>query len=329
MADEQVEVAAPGPISRDALISQLDGLDEDAPAEAAPAETDEDEGADAEEVEAAGDVSDADAEDDSEESDEESDEEKPDDPKTQKGLDAVRRAEKRYREQMAADRAEFAREQAKHADRIARLDEYESLAKRAKYDPIPVLKALGLTEDDFEMAAHAIFAESKAGAADPARKASAAVRLREREKEDKLTAAEKRMEALEAKMEADKLERENAAHAERYIGEINAAAKTKFPLVAHMMTATPEDIADGLSAAFDRLKAKTGQEPKPSEVVAEMDRKERARLKAIGIDPDVVIKSKPIAAKKAVKVNGAPRSANSGAPKTRDEILAELDQLDA
>jgi len=324
VASEQVETASPAPLGRDEILAQLDAQpSDDAPVETVEAAV-EDEEAEPVEAEADGESVEED------EADEDSDEEDApaEDPKTQKGLDAVRRAEKRHREQMASDRAEFAREQSKHAERIAKLDEYEDAAKRVKYDPGSLLKKLGVAEDDYELIAHAIYAESKAGAADPARKAAAAARLRDREKEDKLTATEKRMADLEAKIEADKVARADQAEAERYIGEVNATAKTKFPLIAHMMANAPDDVGDGLSAAFDRLKAKTGKPPAPAQVVAEMDRKERARLKAIGVDPDAIVKAKPItAAKPAAKVNGIAKPANVNAPKSRDEILAELESL--
>lgn len=328
MASEHVETAAPAPLGRDAIVSQLNSLGDPAEVEADPDEPAEAE-SEAEPVEAAADGESVEEDDTDEDESDPDDEEKIDDPKAQKGLDAVRRAEKRHREQMATDRAEFARDREKHAERIAKLDEYEDAAKRVKYDPGSLLKKLGVSEDDYELIAHAIYAESKAGAADPQRKAAAAVRLREREKEDKLTATEKRMADLEAKIEADKTARADQAEAERYIGEVNATAKGKFPLIAHMMTAAPEDVGDGLSAAFDRLKAKTGKAPAPAQVVAEMDRKERVRLKALGVDPDALIGKKAIATtvKAAAKVNGHAKAANTNAPKSREEILAELDAL--
>ncbi len=324
---ETVESPAPASLGRDAILAQLDAAEtkEAAPVKGEVAEVEADE--EAAPVEAAAD-GDSVEEDDADE-DDSADDETNADPKVQKGLDAVRRAETRHRAQMERDRAEFAAEKAKHTERVAKLDEYEDAAKRVKYDPAALLKKLGVVEDDFEMIAHAIYAESKAGSVDPNRKAAAAQRLRDREKDDKYTAIERKQAELEKRIEADKAERESAAHADRYIGEINTAAKAKFPLVAHMMTAAPEDVSDGLQAAFERLQAKTGKTPKPAEVVAEMDRKERARLKALGVDADALLGTKATIAtvKAAAKVNGTAKAANSNVPKTRAEILAELESL--
>ncbi len=322
MPPEQVETAAPVALGREAILAALDEAPEEtaAPVEAVVADEADEE---VESVEAAAEDDETKDEDD----DADDEDEKPVDPKAAKGLDVVRRAEKRHREQMTADRAEFAREQAKHAEALTKVADYEAAAKRIAYDPIALLKKLNVPESAYDVIAHAIFAESETGKKDPARAAQAALRLRDREKEDKLTATEKRIEAMEAKLEADKLERVQAAETERYIGEINTAAKAKFPLVAHLMTANPDDVGDGLGAAFDRLKAKNNKDPKPAEVVAEYDRKERARLKAIGVDPDALVGKKATIAtvKAAAKVNGHAKPANQNAPMTREQILAELE----
>ncbi len=320
MPPDQVESQASAPLGRDAILAQLDAVEtvEPAPIEEAATEVEADD--EAAPVEAA-----ADGDSVEEDEDDEEDPAESTDPKTAKGLDAVRRAETRHRAQMERDRAEFTAEKAKHAEALAKVSEYEALAKRAKYDPIPVLKALGIAEEDFDMIAHAVYAESKTGKADPARAAQAAARLRDREKEDKYTALERRQAELETKIEADKTAREEAAHADRYIGEVNATA-AKFPLVAHIMKAAPDDVSDALEAAFNRLQTKTGKTPKPAEVVAEMDRKERARLKAIGVDPDALTGTKPLAAgaKPAAKINGTAKAAPANRPMTKDEILASI-----
>ncbi len=99
-----------------------------------------------------------------------------------------------------------------------------------------------------------------------------------------------------------------------------------------MLKVDADDASDAFGAAFDRL-AKDGKQPTAAQVVAEVDRKERARFKRLGIDPDAALK---LPAKKAAngnattKTNGAPmKVANQNAPKSREEILAELDRLDA
>jgi hypothetical protein len=331
--DEQVatqETAAPP--SRDAILAQLEALsDEVKPAaDAVPVEDDTSE--EDTDVEAASDEVDGEADTDLADEDEDKEPESKD-AETQKRLDTVRRAEKRSRDVLAKDRADFDAERAKWAEKVAKVDEYEQAAKRAKYDPATVLRKLGVADDDFELIAQTLYAESKAGAADPKRKEQAARLLREREKEDKLSATEKRMADLEAKLEAQKQEQVAVAEASRFIEQVNTTAKVKFPLAHHLLTADPEDSSDGMVAAYDRLAKTADKAPTAAQVVAEFDRSARARLKKLGVDVDALVKTKPGAAVPTKKtVNGksvaAPTNTN-GTPKTRAQILAELDALAA
>jgi hypothetical protein len=332
VASEQVEgTNGTATISPADLRSQILAGIPDEPAPVKAAEPEEEPAAEVEtEVEASEDEEDEAAPEEAEDSDEDTDEdgevvEAAADPKAAKGLDAVRKAEKRHREKMDADRAEFAAERQKHAAAIEKVAEFEAAAKRVKYDPAAVLKLLGVTEDDFELAAHAIYAESKAGAADPKRKEVAAQRLRDREKDDKLTATEKRMADLEAKLEKQAQEVTQREEAARYVQQVNSAAQAS-PLVAKMMELDPQEATEGLSNAYDRLRKASGKEPTPAAIVAEMDRKERTRLKKLGIDPDTIAKAAPKAAKPGAKPVAKPAATNgkSTAMSEKERILAEL-----
>jgi hypothetical protein len=329
VAGESVEAVVPSaPLSasdlREQILAKLDEPAEEA--ESKTAEVDEDaeeaESEEAETVEAASDDDDDSDEESTDEDDDDSDEEVAKDPKAQKGLDAVRRAEKRHREKMDADRAEFTAEKAKHAEALGKIAEFEQLARRAKYDPGAVLRALGLADDDFAAVAQAIYAESKEGAAEPARKAAATKLLREREQSDKLSATEKRLQEIEQRIEAKERQAAEAREVEQFVSEVTSAAKAKHPLAAHFLAKDPEAANDGIVAAYARL-AKDGKTPKPADVVAEFDRTQRVRLKRLGIDPATLVKATPANGNKAkpvvpAKVNGTTK------PKTRDEILAEL-----
>jgi hypothetical protein len=328
VAGESVEAVVPSaPLSasdlREQILAKLDEPTEEAESETAKVDedTEESESEETEEtVEAAPD--DDDSEEESTDEDDDEDEEKAADPKTQKGLDAVRRAEKRHREKMDEDRREFAAEKAKHSEAVAKVAEFEQLARRAKYDPGAVLRALGLADDDFAAVAQAIYAESKEGAAEPARKAAATKLLREREQSDKLSATEKRLQEIEQRIETKERQAAEAREVEQFVSEVTSAAKAKHPLAAHFLAKDPEAANDGIVAAYSRL-AKDGRTPKPAEVVAEFDRTQRVRLKRLGIDPATLVKAAPANGNKAkavvpAKVNGTSK------PKTRDEILAEL-----
>ncbi len=258
------------------------------------------------------------------------------DPETQKRLDAVRRAEKRMRGAAERRDLDFQAERAKWQTQVDRVAEIDRLSARMKYDPIPALRALGVTDEDLVSIAQAAYAESPEGQKDPARKAQAQARLKEREREEKMSASEKRLADLEAKLESQKAEAASAAEAQRYITEINTAAATKYPLTAHMLKIDASETTDSLVAIYNRLGQAKGKAPKAAEVVAEFDRRERARLTKLGIDPAVIVKSKPLtaakpkaaantnapAAKTAAPANGAPKKAP-----TKEEILAELAAL--
>ncbi len=336
MAAEPAEgTSVTAPLSAADLRSQiLSSIPEEAekPADPEPeateepaAEPSEDEAT--EEAEPAED--DADADDGDE--DDSPKEETTDDPKALKGLDVVRRAEKRHREKMDADRAEFAREREKHAESLTKVGEYEAAAKRIAHDPVALLDKLGVPKDAYELIAHAIFAESKTGETDPARKAQASVRLRERAASDDLAETKKEIAAVRAQLEQQKIDAENAKHASVYIDQLNTAATTKHPLVAHMLKADPQDTSDLLAATYERLAKASNKEPTPAQVVAELDRKERGRLMKLGLDPDVALK---LPGKKVVEVAGkkpvngtAVATKSTNGIKTKAEIVAELEAL--
>jgi hypothetical protein len=325
VAGENVETASNGTAVsasdlRDQILASIPS--EDAEAKPEPEEEAEDDQEDADEA-SPDETADSDEETDVE--DEDADEAKPD-PKAAKGLDAVRLAEKRSREVIARERQALTAEREQHKAELAQLAEFRGHAKRIKYDPGAVLRTLGASEDDFEIIAQALYAESKAGAADPKRKEAATRLLREREKEDKLTATEKRLEDLEKRLEAQRQEEVASREAANYFEQMNTTATAKYPLVAHMLKADQEDAGQALVAAYERLMKKTGATPKPASVVAEYDRAERARLKRIGVDPDAIAKAK-VTAKPGAKPAPGKTEPAKGA-KTRDEILAELDDAE-
>jgi hypothetical protein len=348
VAEEAVEGTTAAALSAGDLRSQiLSSLpdDEDAPEEKpvatakedpeeAEAESSEDE--DAEETEEASADSDEDEEEEEESDEDDSDEdaEKSDDPKTQKRLDAVRKAEKRMREKANAREAELKEREAKHADRLSRLDQFESLAKRAQYDPVPVLAAMGVPPESYAAVARAIYAESTEGGADPKHKEAAARQLREREKEDKLTATEKRIQDLESKLERKEREAAERAEVDQFVSDVTSRAKAKHPLAAHFIDKDPESANAGIFAAYQRLAKSTGETPKPAAVVAEYDRYERTRLKKLGIDPDAIAKVTTKTAKTEAKsvVKPGAKPANGNGKLTKDEerraVLAQLAAAD-
>lgn len=297
--------------------------------------------ADAEPVESDG--ADLEASDDSapiedEPSDDDEPELKSDDPKEQKLLDNVRRAEKRMREAASRRDTEFQAERAKWQQQVDRVAEVERLLSRAKHDPIALLRAAGVSDDDFELIAQAVYAESPALQKDPKQKAAAQAKLREREKEEKLSTYEKKLADIEARLEQQKADAQSAQEAQAYISQINTAAAARHPLVATLLKADPDETHDALVKTFNALGKKLNRAPRPDEVVAAYDKSERARLARLGIDPSaigkkpVVVAGKPVV--KAPANGNTPATPATPAPKNgakkltpqeeREAILAEL-----
>jgi hypothetical protein len=304
------------------------------PVEAAPVE----ETADADPVEAdEADLETSADEDDTPVEDDPSDDDelelKSDDPKEQKLLDNVRRAEKRMREAAARRDSEFQAESQKWQQQVDRVAEIDRLLSRAKHDPIALLRAAGVSDDDFELIAQAVYAESPALQKDPKQKAAAQAKLRERDKEEKLSTYEKKLAEIEAKLEQQTRDAQVAQEAQAYISQINAAASSKHPLVAKLLKADPDETTDALVKTYNALGKKLNRAPKATEVVAAYDKAERSRLTKLGIDPDTIGKRPALGAKPVVKApNGntpsTPAPKNGAKKMTPQEeraaILAEL-----
>ncbi len=256
------------------------------------------------------------------------------DPDTQKKFDAVRKAEKRMRQSAERRDVEFAAKQREWQEKVDRVAEIDKLFARAKHDPIALLRAANVSADDFELIAQAIYAESPALQNDPKQKAAAQAKLREREKEEKQTAAEKRIADLETRFEQQKKDAAIQAEVQQYVQQVNAAATKSYPLVAALIAADPEETNDALAKAYNALAPKLNRAPKPAEVVAAYDKAQRARLQKLGIDPATITKIKATA--KAANGNkpvvAAKPVANTSATDTkkapsREDILAELAAL--
>lgn len=261
---------------------------------------------------------------------------KSDDPKEQKLLDNVRRAEKRMREAAARRDADFQAERQRWQQQVDRVAEIDRLAARVKYDPIPVLRALGVSDEDLVSIAQAAFSESPEGQKDPTRKAHAAAALKERERHDKLTALEKKQQELEQSIARREQEAAVRVEAEQYMRQLNATAASKHPLVSALIKADPEIANGALLRHFELLSTKLNRAPRPAEVVAAYDKAERARLTKLGIDPNMVGKAKAAAPAPATKTPPAKAPANANEPaaptsakklsptEERESILAEL-----
>lgn len=184
------------------------------------------------------------------------------DPETAKRLATIQAAEKRSRDQTKAARAEVeasARKlETEWAPRIKAAEDFEALrakAKRGSVHLVDAVRALGIGEDDFEAAAQALYAHSKAGAADPARKGQAERMLREREEATRVDATQKRLEELEAKLESKDRQSEFQTLQSGYLdGAVDTIADTS-PIARAAVAAIEKARAAGTPAD----KARAGQ----------------------------------------------------------------------
>lgn len=316
---------------RSAILAELDKPAEPEVAEKVPAEP-ADEKVDPEtETPADEEVA---VEDDDETADE------PADADTAKRLESVQRAVRREKERSTKERADFeSRLEAEWGPKIKAAEKFGSLAARARYNTVAVLRELGITEDDFERVAQEIYAHSKAAGIKPEHRAHAERAAREREQADELATLRKRLDERDAAEQTREQQVQAIAAAQRYVETIEKAASAKSPLARHFLSKKPEATRRRLGELALQLLEETGDRPSPSAVLARYETARRAELEELEVDVDAILKTQPAT---PVKPNGkpatngkaaAPAKATAATPKTdaeeREEILRELREMNA
>jgi len=310
-----------------------DDDDDDAATEAGAVAEDDDDDQDEDEP-------DVDDDDQDEPADADDDDDAAADPELAKRLAKVRRTEQRQRESLERERAVFARERAEWQQQSKQLTEaqqrFDKLAARAKYDSYSVLRELGVSDDDMVVHAQHLYARSKDAAVKPEHRAAADRAMREREITDELKATRSELaevkESLTAREQAAAAEREADVYVRRVVRKVDDSA----PLTKALTTKNPAKAREALTTTALQLAKKLGQLPKASQVVAAHERKLSRELRDLGIEPPVgaapATKAKPGAAtiaKPGVKPSSkAPAPAAKNGVPTRDEMIAEMEELD-
>lgn len=270
---------------------------------------------------------------------EDEDEEKPD-PGLAKRLAAISRQEKRAKEMLARERAEIERAKADLAPRLKALEEFDQLAKRAKYDPVALFRHFGISDEDFDGISRELYAASKAGQADPKLRAASQRSLRERELAEKVERLEK---AAQEREQRDQ-ERERQAAVQRevheYVEETAKLVSDDAPLVRTMLEKNPRRAREQLAEAAHYLYQKHGEIPDKRDVVKALEEFRRAELEEAGIDVDVVVKAKkrpagaPTEEKKPSKTLSNDMTAPTKTPakpmskkEERDQLVRELEAM--
>lgn len=256
----------------------------------------------------------------------------PVDPKVAQRLEAIHRADKRAREQHQARLAELRAKEQEIAERARALDEFEALRGRARVDPVAAMRALGLTEDDFEHASRQLYYSSKAAASKPELREIAQRSQREREIEARYEEQSKRLAALEERLTRERQEVEAERHRGEYLGRVTGAIGEGAPLLKAWHAKAPEKVREGLWRAAEALARETGQIPDAADVVAALEQQRQQDLEELGLDLGAITKASksktPVAGeRKAARTLGgdltaqtAPRSAT----KSRDDEIADV-----
>ena len=349
--------ASDGPVSDADLAAELralregDGKDggaaaakkpgEDAAAKKPAAGEDDDEDG---EAEAEG--KDDDDEDDDEEDggdDEASGKEPELDDATKKRIAAVQHREKRHNEKVAADTAKFEALRKEWEPKFEAAQKYEARKGTGIRGLLEVVDHFGIAGDDFEHAARALYARSPAAAKDPKTRAAAEDVTWKRSMEQRVEAAEKEAAAAKQQLADRDQQAKTQARVDAYLGGIEKHAKTPLkegqadaaPLVRKLVETAPAKARALFHQVAVELLDATGATPSPADVVAEVEKRRRADLAEMGIDPATVLGG-AAAAKDAATVEkkkpsktlgnaGAATAAAQPKPKTGRELDAEVE----
>lgn len=213
------------------------------------------------------------------------------DPETTKRLSTIQAAEKRSRDKIAAERKELdARAKAIEAEwspRAKAAADFEALKAKAKKGGVHLvdaLRALGVGDDDLEPAAQALYAHSKAGAADPTRKAAADRMMAERahvtELEEVRAELRELRDGLSQRDEQQTFERRRATFLDHTVKAIGDDA----PIAKALATKNPTKLRAALWAMTVELtEANDGEVPDFPDVVAAYEAQRSAELEELGV----------------------------------------------
>ena len=299
---EQVQENAPEPTAdahpaRDAILAELEQLDESgelAPEPAAEAPTEAQDGAQA----APEEQPEAEAEPEAEQEAapaEEPEKEPEDDAKTQERLERIHREEKRVKAEVQAERDKLAEEKKQVEEQRQEVERFEEVKKRAKYDPVAAMKALGISEEDFDTVSKAIYMASPKAQKDPKlREAAAREKLRS-ETTSEVEELRNEIKALREEREQERAQQTQQQQIQQYTEAVTkiATSSEDAPLVKKAMEGDPDGTKKALIAEAESLYQQTGEVPEHGDVVAALERAERARFEKYGVDPQMVIKAKP------------------------------------
>lgn len=210
------------------------------------------------------------------------------DAETEKRLGVISKAEKRFRDEQTAakaeldvQRADVARLRAEAQGKGASLDELKALAKK---NPMAALAKLGIeSEEDIEILAKVTYANSKTGKADPRNAQYAAQTAKEREYATKLEALEAKQAELVKTIETQTYEAKLRSAQTKYLDEAvklvpgaDAESDTHF---SQFLKTNPEDARADLLELGKKIERDNGGETPPyAELLEAYEKSENERL---------------------------------------------------
>lgn len=253
------------------------------------------------------------------------------DAKDAKGHQAVKRAEVRMRQEVAAERAkmqaELDRAVAEIRPRLERLQKLEAIAEAGRNDFDAAAEFFGWTEDDMEAIGHNGFARSPKYKDKPEMKAYATKAMRERADRDERASLKKRQDDLEAQIKQRDTEAAQAAARAQWLGGVKKLVDDKAPLTKRLLSKSPDKAERLLMQTALDLWQKTGDQPSDAAVIRALE-KRRAAHRSEFMDEEApaapVVAAKKPADKSAAPANGKKPNGANGAPteyKSRDELL--------
>lgn len=221
---------------------------------------------------------------------------------TQKRLDAVAKSEVRSKAAIAKERAsfdearraferdrnEFEAKSKAHTDGLKQL---ETLASKVKTDPWALLEKLGVTADDADYISRVIYAHSKTAAADPKNREAVEAAKRSRESESRVERIERELQETRQQLASERQSQSAAHAANQFLDGVAKAVGDDQPLAKSLLAKNPSKAREQFGAIAYELANTSGEVPEASEVLAEYEKRRRAELEELGIDPASVGKT--------------------------------------
>ena len=286
--------------------------------------------------------------DDDADDDEEKVEAKPDekpaepaDPESDRRRVMLAKTEKKQREDIAREKAaaraeiqsEVERVKASLSPQLDAVRRFEVAQKRAKSDPVAALRALGLSDEDFEHASRQLYYASPAAAKDPKNRIAAEQSIQRHEADSRVDQLQAKIDAMEAK----EAQREQSAKLEQqkgqYLDHVAKGVTDETPLLQKLIAKNPTKARTAMWATAEAFFAETGEMPDAEDIAVAYEKQRRAELEDLGIDVAAVAKSKGVAAADPAKppaktldtTNGtATRALPTGKKPTREQLLKEM-----